>query len=168
MKKGIILLALLVIAAGAFAQKYAYVDTDYILSKMNEYKEAQKTLDQLSEKWQKESEAKVTEVMKLNEAFKKEQFLLSEEMRAKRIEEIKQKDIDAKEFQKQKFGVNGELFQKRQELIKPIQEKVYKAIKEIAESGGYAFVFDKANNPGMLYADPKQDKTDQVLKKLGL
>ncbi|MFZ5553198.1 MAG: OmpH family outer membrane protein [Bacteroidota bacterium] len=168
MKKGIILLTLFVMATGVFAQKYAWVDTDYILNKMSDYKEAQKILDQLSEKWQKEAEAKAAEVVKLNEAFKKEQFLLSEEMRAKRIEEIKQKDMEAKEFQKQKFGVNGELFQKRQELIKPIQERVYKAIKEVAESGGFTFVFDKANNPGMLYADPKADKTEQVLRKLGL
>lgn len=152
----------------ASAQKYGYVDSQYILEKMPEYKEAQKKLDDLSAQWQKELQAKQDEIAKMYKDYQKEQILLPEDMKIKRQDEIMLKEKEMKELQKSRFGVNGELFTKRQEMIKPIQEKIYKAIKEVAESGGYAFIFDKSNNPSILYADPKNDKTDQVIKKLGL
>lgn len=150
------------------AQKFAYVDSQYILEKMPEYKDAQKKLDDLSAKWQKEVEAKYQEIDKLYKDYQKEQILLPEDMKIKRQDEIAAKEKEVKDFQKAKFGVNGELFTKRQEWIKPVQEKIYKAIKEIAEQGSYTFVFDKANNANILYADPKNDKTDAVIKKLGI
>jgi outer membrane protein len=147
--------------------KYAYVDTELILGKLPEYEEAQKKLDELSEVWEKESKAKYAEVEKLEKAYTQEKILLPEAERKKREEEIQKKRAEALEFQRVKFGVNGELFTERQKLIKPIQEKLYKAIKEVAESGGFTFVFDIAGQSNLLYADPKQNKSDLVLKKLG-
>lgn len=156
------------ICAISQAQKFGYVDSQYILEKMPEYKDAQKKIDDLSAQWQKEVEAKYAEIEKLFKAYQKEEVLLPDDMKIKRQDEIAQKEREVKEFQKAKFGVNGELFQKRQELIKPIQEKVYKAIKEIAEQGSYSFMFDRSNNNSILYADPKNDKTEAVIKKLGI
>lgn len=150
------------------AQKYAYVNTQEIMDKMPEYKEAQKQIDDLSEKWQKELEKKKQDIKKMFDDFRRDEVMLTDDMKKRRLEEIEQKENDVKEFQRQKFGVNGELFTKRQELIKPIQEKIYKAIKEIAESGNYSFVFDISNSSSILYADPKLNKTDAVLKKLGI
>lgn len=150
------------------AQKFAYVDSQYILEKMQDYKDAQKKLDDMSATWQKEVEAKYQEIDKLYKDYQKEQILLPEDMKIKRQDEIAQKEKEVKDFQRAKFGVNGELFTKRQELIKPIQEKIYKAIKEVAEQGTYSFVFDKGSNANILYADPKNDKTDAVMKKLGV
>jgi outer membrane protein len=152
----------------ANAQKFAYVDSQYILEKMPEYKEAQKKLDDLSAGWQKEIETKYQEIEKLYKDYQKEEILLPTDMKIKRQEEIAAKEKEVKDFQKSKFGVQGELFTKRQEWIKPIQEKIYKAIKEIAEQGSYTFVFDKANNANILYADPKNDKTEAVIKKLSI
>jgi outer membrane protein len=147
--------------------KYAYVDTEYILGKLPEYEEAQKKLNEMSEGWEKESKEKYSEVEKLEKAYAQEKILLPEAERKKREEEILKKRTEAMEFQRVKFGVNGELFTERQKLIKPIQEKLYKAIKEVAESGGFTFVFDIAGQSNLLYADPKQNKSDLVLKKLG-
>ncbi len=147
--------------------KYAYVDTEFILGKLPEYEEAQKKLNEMSEGWEKESKEKYTEMEKLEKAYAQEKILLPEAERKKREEEILKKRTEAMEFQRVKFGVNGELFTERQKLIKPIQEKLYKAIKEVAESGGFTFVFDIAGQSNLLYADPKQNKSDLVLKKLG-
>lgn len=156
------------IAFSAGAQKFAYVDSQYILEKMPEYKEAQKKLDDLSAEWQKEVEAKFKEIDDMVKAYKKEEILLPDDMKAKRQEEIAAKEKELKDFQRAKFGVNGEMFTKRQELIKPVQEKIFKAIKEMAEQGNYTFVLDKSGNTNILYADSKNDKTDAVLKKLGI
>lgn len=152
----------------ASAQKYGYVDSQYILEKMPEYKDAQKKLDDLSASWQKEAEAKLTEIDKMYKDYQKEQILLPEDMKVKRQDDIAAKERELKDFQKAKFGVNGELFTKRQELVKPVQEKIYKAIKEVAEQGSYAFIFDKSGSSNILYADPKNDKTEAVIKKLGM
>lgn len=169
MKSLLIALGLLLgLSFQAGAQKFAYVDSQYILEKMPEYKDAQKKLDDLSAGWQKEAEAKFAEIDKLYKDYQKEQILLPEDMKIKRQEEIANKEKELKDFQKAKFGVNGELFTKRQELIKPIQEKIYKAIKEMAEQGSYTFVLDKSGNTNILYADPKNDKTEAVIKKLGV
>jgi outer membrane protein len=156
------------IAGSASAQKYAYVNTQKILEKMPEFKAAQQQLDELSDKWQKEIDNKQQEIAKMWDAYQKEKILLPEEERTKREAEINKKDLEVRELQKQRFGVNGELHQKRQELIRPIQEKIQRAIKEVAETGGYAFIFDTSQSAFILYADPKLDKTDAVLKKLGI
>lgn len=149
------------------AQKYCYVDTQYILENITEYKAAQQQLDQLSVTWQKEIEAKYAFIDKLYKDFQAEQILLTDEMKRKRENEIIEKEKEAKEFQKQKFGFEGELFRKKQELVKPIQDKIYNAIKKMATEQSYAVVFDKSSDLIMLYSNPKYDKSDDILNALG-
>ncbi|MCC7051330.1 MAG: OmpH family outer membrane protein [Bacteroidia bacterium] len=169
MKKKIALaFTALVLSVGTSkAQKFAYVDTEYILGQMPEYKSAQSQLDAASAQWQKEIEAKYADIDKLYKAFQAEQVLLSDEMKHKREDEIIQREKDAKDFQKSKFGVDGELFKKRQELVKPLQDKVYNAVKEIAGTQQYAVIFDKSSDLTMIYTNPKFDKSDEVLKAMG-
>lgn len=167
MKKLILTLLIASVAVVSFSQKYAYVDTKYILENIPEYTEAQKQLDDLSEKWQKEIEAKYQIIDKKYKEYQAEQVLLPEDMKRKREDEIIALEKEVKELQKKKFGVEGELFQKRKELIEPIQNKVYNAIKELAATSNYAFVFDKANQSNILYADPALDKSKRILKTLG-
>lgn len=167
MKKLILTTALSVAMCIAMAQKYAYVDTDYILSKVPEYSEAQEELDKLAEEWQEEIDALFTEVEELKAAYEADEFLLPDDMKQTRLTEIDTKFKAAMNLQKRYFGVEGELFTKRQELIKPIQDQIYNAIAEIAERGRYAFVFDKATNSNILYADPQYDKSDDVLEQMG-
>jgi outer membrane protein len=151
----------------AQAQKFAYVDSKYILSHMPEYQQAQAEINKLSEKWQKEIEAKYENIERLEKALQAEKILLTEEMRKKREQEIETKRQDVKDMQKKKFGVQGELFQKREELIQPIQEKIYTAIQEVSSASSLMVVFDKANGSGMLYTNPKHDISDKVLRKMG-
>jgi outer membrane protein len=168
MKKIVLVFAFLLGAVSlGMAQKFAYVDSEYILAKIPQYKEAQAELDKLSVQWQKEIEAKYAEIDKLYKAYQAEQILLTEEMKKKRENEIIAREKEAKDLQKQKFGVDGELFKKRQDLVKPIQDKVYNKIKEIAEQKGYIFVFDKSSDLTILYASSKFDISDAVLEGLG-
>lgn len=151
----------------SFAQKIAYVDTEYILAQIPEYKAAQSELDKTSVQWQKEIEAKYAEIDKMYRAYEAEEILLTEDLKKKRQADIVAKEKDAKELQKQRFGVDGDLFKKRQELVKPIQDKVYNAVKVVAEKGGYSIIFDKASDITMLYTSSKLDKSDLVLEQLG-
>lgn len=168
MKKTAIIIGMLLTATTfTYAQKFAYVDTDYILENIPLYEEAQRELDNTSIRWQKQIEAKYAEIDRLYKAYQAEQILLTEDMKKKREEEIIQKEKEAKDYQKSKFGVDGELFKKRQELVKPIQDDIYKAIKEIAVQRGYAVIFDKASQSNILYSNENYDKSDDVLKKLG-
>lgn len=161
----------LLIASGSInkvsAQKFAYVDSKYILENISEYKAAQEQLNKISVEWQKEIEARYAEIDKLYKSFQAEQILLSSEMKRKREDEIVNKEKSAKNLQKKRFGVDGDLYKKRQELIKPIQDKVYAAIKDIAVTGNYAMVLDKAGELSILYSDPKYDKSEEVLNKMG-
>lgn len=168
MKKLILISAIFfALGFGAVAQKYAYVNTDYILGNIPEYADAQTQLDELSIQWQKEIEVKFAEIDKLYKKFQNEAILLPEDMKKKREDEIIKKEKDAKDLQKKRFGKDGDLFKKRQELIKPIQEKVYNAIEEIANAENYAVVFDKASNATLIYTNTKYDISEQVLDKLG-
>jgi outer membrane protein len=169
MKKTLAVLALLLtFSVVSVAQKFGYVDSKYILSHVPEYQEAQKQINALSAQWQKEIEAKYETIEKLEKAYQAEKILLTEDMRKKREEEIEEKRKEAKELQKTKFGVDGELFQKREELIKPIQDAIYAAIQEVASQSALMVVFDKANHSNILYSNPKHDISDKVLKKMGL
>lgn len=158
---------ILFFSAVSFGQKFAYVDTDYILQNIPEYSDAQEQLDELSIKYQKEIEAKFSEVDKLYKEYQAESVLMPEDMKLKKEEEIIQKEKEAKDLQKNRFGTNGDLFKKRQELVKPIQEKIYNAIEEIANSRSYACIFDKAGSLTMIYSNAKYDLSDEVLEKLG-
>jgi outer membrane protein len=153
--------------SGAYAQKFAYIDSDYILGQIPKYKEAQAELDKISGQWQKEIEAKFQEVDKLYKNYQQEQVLLTEELKKKREAEIVAKEKEAKDLQKSKFGVDGELFKKRQELVKPIQDEIYNAVKKMAETGNYAVIFDKSSDLTMLYTSPKYDESNKVLEQMG-
>ncbi len=169
MKKSLLILSLLALfSVFANAQKFGYVDTKYILSHIPEYQSAQAEVNKLSSQWQKDIENKYATIEKLESAYQAEKILLTDEMRKKREEEIDRKKQEAKEMQKAKFGVDGELFKKREELIKPIQDRIFDAIKEVAEQMSLMVVFDKANHSNMLYTNPKHDISDKVLKKMGL
>lgn len=167
MKKLTITALLLLFSVFAFAQKFAYVDTDYILDNIPEYQVAQDKLDELSVKWQKEIENKFAEIDRLYKEYQSEAVLLPEDMKKKREEEIIQKEKEAKDLQKKRFGQNGDLFKKRQELIEPIQDRVYDSVRDIAEKENYATIFDKAGSLTMLYSDARYDISDRVLKKMG-
>jgi outer membrane protein len=168
LNKTIAALALMMALFGQVnAQKACYVSSDYILANIPEYKTAQTNLDQLSAQWQKEIETKYAEIDKLYKSYQAEQILLTEDLKKKRMSEIEVKEKEAKEMQKEKFGYQGELFKKRQELVKPIQDKIYAAIKEFATDGSYGFVFDKSSDLIMLYTNPKYDKSDEILLKMG-
>ncbi|MES2627610.1 MAG: OmpH family outer membrane protein, partial [Bacteroidota bacterium] len=130
---------------------------------------AQEELNKSSASWQKEVETKYQEIENLYKAYQAEQVLLTDDMRKRREEEIVEKERLAKEFQKQKFGLEGELFKKRQELLKPIQDKVFNAVKDLATTSALDIIFDKAGDAAnILYADPKLDKSDSVLRKMGV
>lgn len=164
-----LILALIISATtvAGVAQKYAFVDTQYILENLPEFKEAQRQLDEKSEQWYKEIEAMQKDFLKKKNAFEAEKVLLPEEERLRREKELEEVASNMIEFQKKKFGVKGELFLKRQELIEPIQDKIYKEIKDVAEKGNYSFIFDSsASSSNILYADEKYDKSDLVLRNL--
>jgi outer membrane protein len=167
--KKIVLILVAVMMAGLSmrAQKIGFVDTDYILGSIPEYKAAQSELDKQSVEWQKEIEAKYAEIDKLYKAYQADVILLTDDLKKKRENEIINKEKEAKELQKQRFGVDGELFKKRQELVKPIQDKVYNAVKAVAEKSGLAIILDKAGAIAILYSNPKYDKSEEVLSYLG-
>lgn len=167
--KKIVLIAVTVMLAGLSlkAQKIGYVDTDYILGSIPEYKAAQSEIDKQSVEWQKEIESKYAEIDKLYKSYQADQILLTDDMKKKRENEIINKEKEVKELQKQRFGVDGELFKKRQELVKPIQDKVYNAVKAVAERAGLAIIFDKSGALAILYSNPKYDKSEEVLSYLG-
>ncbi len=168
MKKLVLVLLLFVFSAGlSFAQKYAYVDTEYILGNIPSYKAAQEQLDKVSQQYQKELETLHAELDKMYKDFQAEVVLLSNDMKRKREDMIITKEKEYKKLQRQYFGAEGDLYQKRQALIKPIQDDVFKVIQEVAEQGAYSIIFDKAGSLSMIYTNPKFDLSDQILQKLG-
>lgn len=168
MKKIVLLSAVLILSFGySIAQKYAFVDTEYILANIPSYKAAQDQLDKLSADWQREVEGMYSDIEQMYKNFQTEKVVLTEELKRKREQEIITKEKEAKKLQNKYFGQQGELYAKRQELIKPIQEEVYNAVKEIATEGNFAIIFDTASGPSILFSDPKYDKSDEILQKLG-
>jgi len=152
----------------AVAQKYAVIDTRYILDKMPEYKTAQTQVDEIAAGWQKEIDAKQAELDKMYKDFEAEQVMLSDELKKKREDQLFMKEKDLRDLQRKRFGFEGDLFKKRQELIKPIQDKVYNAVQKMAGSRGYDFVLDKSEGITIIFADPKLDKSEDVLRELGV
>jgi outer membrane protein len=165
----ILILALFIIFGTSFdtiAQKYAYIDSDYILGKIPEYNESKDKLDKLAERWMKEIEERYEVLKKKKEAFAREEVLLPAEEKKKREEDIVKLESEAMQMQQLRFGVSGDYFQKRQELIKPIQDEVFDALQKVASKKNYTFVFDKANQSNLVYADNKLDISDDILKEL--
>ena len=168
MKKLLFTLCLMTASWALSAQNFAYVDSQYIMENMPEFQEAQSELDKMSKTWQDEIEKRYREIEELYKTFQAEQVLLTDEMRLKREEEIIEKEKAVQEFQREKFGVEGELFKKRQELLKPIQQKIYDTIKEVANAGNYEVIFDRSEQSNILFAEERLDKSDSVLRKLGV
>ena len=152
----------------AFAQRFAYVDSDYILKHMPEYASAQRQLEAMSAQWQKDVDTKYQEIDRLYKAYQADEVLMTPDMKKRRQAEIDDKQKSAKEFQRQKFGPDGELAQKSNEIIKPIQEEMIKAIQAVAENDDIDMIFDKNSEVMMLYANPRYNKSDDVIIKLGL
>lgn len=160
-------LLLFLITFTASAQRFAYVDSDYILKHIPEYTSSQKQLDALSAQWQKEVDAKFVEIERLFKAYQADQVLLTEDMRKRREADIIERENAAKEFQRLKFGFEGELFQVRTRLIKPIQDRVAKAIQAVADAQQLDMIFDKNSEITLLYASPRLDKSNDVITRLG-
>ena len=152
----------------SYAQKFAYVDSEYVLSQIPKYKSAQLQLNELSAQWQLEFETKFLEIDKLRKDLQVEKVLLTRDMQISREKEITKKENEAKKFQQDKFGTEGELFQKKSELIRPIQDKVYDAINKVAKNNGLDFIFDKSGELLMLVSNSKYDRSDEVLEELGV
>jgi outer membrane protein len=151
----------------AQAQKYAFVDTEYILNNIPTYKSAQEELDKLSVQYQNEVKTMRDELDKMYKEYQADKVLLTDEMKSKREALIVAKERDVKKLQNDYFGQEGLLFKKREELVKPIQDEVYNAVKEIANEGGYAVIFDSASGATMIYTNPRYDISDEVLQRLG-
>jgi outer membrane protein len=160
--------SLLFSAIGLQAQRYAVIDTKYILSKVPDYKSADATIQRLSEQWQKEIDDKGAELDKMHKNYEAEQVMLTEELRKKREIELFNKEKELRDLQKKRFGYEGDLFKERQRLVKPIQDKVYTAIQKLAVAKGYDFVLDKSEGITVIFADPKLDKSDDVLREMGI
>lgn len=169
MNKIFIVFTLLVtISCTSFAQRYAIIDSKYILSKIPDYKDAQKKLDQFSELWQQEIDQKQASYDKMVKDFEAEQIILPENLKKKREDELFNKEKELRELQKKRFGFEGDIFKKRQELIKPIQDKVYNAVQKLALEKQYDFILDKSEGITVIFVDPKLDKSEDVLKNLGI
>ncbi len=169
MKK--IAILVLVIIATAFtvqAQRYAIIDTKYILSKIPEYKDADKKLQLIGEQWQKEIDDKQAQLDKMYKNYEAEQFMLTEELKKKREDELFTREKEVRDLQKKRFGYEGDLFKERQKLVKPVQDKVYNAVQKMAIAKAFDFVLDKSEGITIIFADPKLDKSEDVLKELGV
>lgn len=166
--KALVLALVLIFGTGfANSQKYAYIDSDYILANVPAYSDAKEKLDKLADRWTKEIEKRYEVLAMKKENFAREEVLLPKEEKKKRKEEIEKLELEAMQMQKLRFGVSGDYFQKRQELIKPIQDDVYDAMQNVASKRNYAFVFDKANQSNLVYAESKYDISNSVLKEMG-
>ncbi len=167
MKRHIVLGVVLLIGSMLFAQKFAFVDIEFVLNKVPAYESAQDQLDQVSQKWQQEVDSKMEEVKILYKNYQNDIVFLSAEMKVKRENEIVTKEDEAKALRKTYFGTEGELFKKRESLMKPIQDEVYNAVREVAEESGYAVIYDKSSQVNVIYASSALDVSEKVVQKLG-
>jgi len=160
-------LAIILVSTFAFSQRFVYVDTDYILENIPEYQQAQKQLDEIAEGWRGEISRQYQEIDELYRAYQAEQVLLTEDVKIQKQKEIENKEKAVKEYQKQKFGYEGEMFQKKQELIKPIQDDIYNEIQKMAKEKDYDFIFDKSSGVTMLFSNKRYDRSDAILEAMG-
>jgi outer membrane protein len=168
MKKMMIVLLMTVSGLTAHAQKYALVDMEYILSNIPAYQRANLQLNILSKTWQAEVEALNKEASQLYQDYQNEAPRLSQEAKKSKQDAIMQKEKEASELKLKYFGENGELAVKREEMLTPIQEKIYNAVKDVSEQRGYTMVVDRSSNSGIIFASPKIDISSDVLKKIGI
>ena len=168
MKKLFINATIAIATSMLFAQRFAYVDSEYILSNIPEYVEAIAEIDDLGVRWQREIEERFREIDRLFQRFQAEAPLLSDDMRRRREQEIVDREREAQDLQRRRFGAEGDLFRKRQEMIRPIQDRVYSSIERIARNRNFTFVFDRSDNASILYADTRVDISNEVLNDMGL
>lgn len=168
MKKLIIVFSFLLLAFAGSTQKYAVIDTKYILGKLPDYTKAQKQLDDIAAGWQKELDKQQQDLDKMYKNYDAEQVMLSDDLKKKREDQLYVMEKSLRDLQRQRFGFEGDLFKKRGELIKPIQDKVYNAVQKLAVQRGYDFILDKSEGITVIFADPKLDKSDEVLQQLGI
>ncbi len=159
---------IMLLGLAVHAQKYAIIDTRYILDKMPEYTQAQKQLDAIAADWQRDIDGKQASLDKMYKDYEAEQIMLSDDLKKKREDQLFLKEKELRDLQRQRFGFEGDLFKKRQELIKPVQDKVYNAVQKISTQRGYDFVLDKSEGITIIFADPKLDKSEDVLRELGI
>ena len=162
-----LLIVTLMTSISTYSQKFAYVDSDYILSKMPEFAEAEEKIDDFSKEWQSEIELAYEEVEQMYRDYQSEQVLLTSEMKTKREESIIEKEKSVQSLQQKYFGNNGDLYKKRQDLIKPIQDRIFDAVQQLAANNKYSIIFDASSDLIMLYSNPELDKSDKVLELMG-
>jgi len=168
-KISILLLFIIIISASSVqAQRYAVIDTKYILNKMPEYQDADKKLQLASEQWQKEIDNMQASLDKMYKDYDAEQFMLTDDLKKKREDELFNKEKEVRDLQKRRFGYQGDLFKEREKLVKPLQDKLYNAVQRIAVARGYDFILDKSEGITVIFADPKLDRSDDVLRELGI
>jgi outer membrane protein len=167
MKRILLILSIFIFTGSSQAQKFAYVDSQFILEHIPEYKQAKEEIDNISYQWQEEIEAAYQNIDKLYRAYQTDKVLLTDKMRQAREDEIIQKEKEVKELQQQRFGTDGDLYKKQEELIRPIQNLIYNAVQEYAKEGRYGVIFDKSSDLLMLYADENLDKSEKILDRLG-
>lgn len=167
-KTFLLLIAFVGLAITSQAQRYAIIDTKYILSKIPEYRDADKKLQLVGEQWQKEIDDKQAQLDKMYKNYEAESFMLTDELKKKREDELFVREKEVRELQKRRFGYEGDLFKERQKLVKPVQDKVYNAVQKMAISKAYDFVLDKSEGITIIFADPKLDRSEDVLKELGV
>lgn len=167
MKKILLSVSIFVFTLSAEAQKFAYVDSQFILEQIPEYKEAQEELNNLSYQWQEDIETAYKKIDLLYRAYQTDKVLLTEKMRQAREEEIIKKEEEVRALQQKRFGTEGDLYEKQEELIRPIQNLIYNEIQEYAKDARYAVIFDKSSDLLMLYADENFDKSEKILDRLG-
>lgn len=161
-------LMMLMLSLASVAQRYAIVDSRYIMDKVPQYAEAQKTLDSYSKVWQTEIDQKQAAVDKMMKDYDAEIVMLPENLRKKREDEIFNKEKELRDLQRKRFGFEGDLFKSRQTLVKPIQDMVYNAIQKLAAEKQYDFILDKSEGITVIFADPKLDKSEDVLRLMGV
>lgn len=169
MKKFLILLVLSIVSSTVTqAQKFGYTDMEFITSKMPEYQLAQTEMKKFSDKWAKEIQDKYAEIDRMQRAYMAEEVLLTDDLKRKRQSEIKEKEVEAREYNSKIFGMEGLLFQKKKEIMKPVLEKVQRAVTKVCSQRRLDFMFDKSSDVGMLYTNPKHDYSDYIMEELGI
>jgi outer membrane protein len=164
----VLLSACLALHSLGYAQKIGYVDMEFITSKLPEYQKAQAEINQFSEKWAKEIQDKFAEVDRMQRAYMAEEVLLTEEIKRKRLNEIKEKELEARDYNSKVFGMDGLLYQKKKEILKPVLERVQKATEKVVAQRKIDFMFDKSSDFVLVYTNPRHDYTDYVLEELGI
>lgn len=167
-KLTIALIAIMACVFGTSAQKFALIDMEYILKNIPAYEVANQQLDQLSQRWQKEVEAKATEAQNMYKSFQNDMVFMTDEQKSQKEAQIVAKEKEATELRYKYFGPEGELFKKRQSLIAPIQDEIYNAVKKVSEERGYMCIFDRASSANIIFASPRIDVSNEVLAKLGI